>query len=353
MSCRKWDRYYTPPATARIVVEAAEASGDSLCLDSSCGDGSLLSAADEVLERVKCCGMDVDEAAIRRLRRAYPKWTLSTADALESRSWSRVQAARDGVDCQLAVLNPPFSMSVHKGVCVTGRDYRGRCSVAMAHVLSVIEHASPAVCAAIVPESLLCAELDAPARTALRETYVLREGPGLHNTTFRGARANAVVISLRKRSRRRVSRTQQSESSPRSMTIVRGGLPVHEACNARKGLGFLHTTDIGACGSNDHNLRMVHGIERGRISGHAVLLPRVGLPRKEHARALQFKNDVQLSDCVIALVFATGESARLWQDAIRREWRSLLSIYGGTGARFTTVARVRQWAARIEETLSK
>src|SRR5262249_39132658 len=136
-----------------------------------------------------------------RLRRRQPEWVLSKADALAQSSWRRAHAARRSVGCELALLNPPFSMEAKKGVTAILLEGERRCSVAMAHIMTVLERAAPSTCCAIVPESLLYSELDASARSIVEAKYHLEPIRGLRNSTFRGTRANAVVIRLRRRRR--------------------------------------------------------------------------------------------------------------------------------------------------------
>src|SRR5437899_2288820 len=139
MSRLDLDRYYTPQDVARRVVEAAEIDAAARCLDSTCGDGSLLKAAKLIMPNVVCHGMDTDDTAIARLRRRHPEWVLSKADALAEASWRRAHAARRSVGCELALLNPPFSMEAQKGVTAMLSEGERRCSVAMAHIMTVLE----------------------------------------------------------------------------------------------------------------------------------------------------------------------------------------------------------------------
>jgi hypothetical protein len=59
-------------------------------------------------------------------------------------------------------------------------------------------------------------------------------------------------------------------------------------------------------------------------------------------RIVSMSSEVQLSDCVIALRPRRGHGGRL-VSTIRENWMSLLSIYSGTGAKYTTVERVERW----------
>ena len=260
------DRYYTPASVARRVVEVSDFRGAGRCLDAACGDGSLLVAAREVHAEVQCIGMDVDSAAIARLRRRHPAWILSRADALCLSSWKRAVAARQGVGCDLVLLNPPFSMAAKKGISITAAGFSGRCSVAMAHLVTVLTQAMPRSCCVIVPESLLFSDLDARARAYLATFYEVRPVQFLRNSTFRGGRANAAVVGLERllvpRAHERERGGEPDLTEPR---LVRGGLPLFEAAFRDGGVPYVHSTDLGtlAWGGRVQSLRRVRPLSRG------------------------------------------------------------------------------------------
>jgi hypothetical protein len=350
------DRYYTPDRVARSLIERCPVGPARTCFDSSCGDGSLLTAAQAVIPRVKCLGLDVDGVAIRRLRRENPHWMLAQADALASSSWSQIPTARKSVGCDLVVLNPPFSMVSKKGTLVDVPGFQGRCSVAMAHLLTVLVRSRPRCCAAVVPESLLFSELDAKARECIARLYTLEEGPGLRNSTFGGTRANAVLVTLETReSNGCVEQAARQLAVVQSINLVRGGLPVFESMTKRGGIPYVHSTDLArlAGGLPAENLRKVKPIARGVVNGHVLLLPRVGVPLPSQTRSLFFRAPVQLSDCVVALKLESRTAALAWEEAIHDRWNKLIGLYHGTGARYTTVTRLATWVMRIESEMSR
>jgi predicted RNA methylase len=346
------DRYYTPPAIARSVVEATGRSSSTRCLDSTCGDGSLLAAAREVLPSVRCIGMDVDPAAISRLRKRHPDWTLSRGDALDALSWERLRAGRVGIGSDLALLNPPFSMAATKGVVLALETFHGRCSVAMGHILTVLVRASPEVCCAVVPESLMYSDLDACARIRIRASYEAVVTAQLTNCTFRGTRANAVLVRFtRRRSIGPSAPTEVGRPCPRTLRLVRGGLPLFEARSDRRGVSYVHSTDLGRLtrGEDAKALRRVRPLQRGRVSGAVILLPRVGVPLVGNVRAVCLSTEVQLSDCVIALSFSSLPLATSWERVLRKRlWSQLVALYHGTGARYVTVDRLQAWLSSAE-----
>lgn len=198
------DRYYTPMAVAERVVEATGASDMESCVDTACGGGSLLRASESRFPRVRCIGVDRDRGAILRLAREKPGWILSRADLLRLKPEDSIAALDHGVGCDFALMNPPFSMGRAKGTLVAWRERRFRASVAMGHVLRTLELFSPRRGGvAVVPESLMFSRLDDDARRALAAYYRLDIVGSLKNSTFRGARANALLVRFSAQSERR------------------------------------------------------------------------------------------------------------------------------------------------------
>lgn len=345
------DQYYTPPTVARQLVELCGSARATKCLDTACGDGSLLGAARDVLPKVQCVGMDLDRRAVERLRRREPEWIISRGDALSSASWNQAEAAKCALGSDLALLNPPFSMASSKGIRVALPGFVGRCSIAMAHVIAVLCRANPARCSAIVPESFMFSDLDAAGRAVLAKRYEFGAVRGLRNSTFKGTRANALMVRFKRRKGAAVVPAVSSmANSPRSVLLVRGGLPLFEAKSDRKGLPYLHSTELHdlARGVSPTKLRRVRPIARGVVSGNVILLPRVGVPTDGVAQAVALQDEVQLSDCVMALCFESRAVARRWERLLTHNWQELVSLYRGTGARYTTVQRLRGWLCRVE-----
>jgi len=339
------DRYYTPDAEAVQIVESLSSVAVRSCVDTACGSGNLLKACERVHPRVRCIGMDRDRRAIAKLIGERPKWLLGVGDLLRPATWDRVIV---GVrrSPEYVLINPPFSMGDSKGKTVEFGGRSLRVSIAMAHLLMTLERFDPVYGGrAIVPESLLYSDLDAAARVAIQKKFSLRLVSELRNTTFHGARANALVVALERQTLVRNLETKpgQEPLDPCGVKVIRGGLPVFEAVTSRAGLPFVHSTDLVAMSCGSFPARKVRVIGRGVVSGHMVLVPRVGVPTLASIAPLKLARRVQLSDCVIALKASSGIATRELARRIRREWSSFVKIYRGTGARYTTVAKLEAW----------
>jgi hypothetical protein len=341
------DRYYTPDAEATRVAESLAVARVESCIDTACGSGSLLKACERVHPRARCIGMDRDRAAIRKLSKERPKWVLTVGDLLRPKTWEHpIADAKPSPDYVL--INPPFSMRTSKGVLVKVGAKEIRCSIAMSHLLTTLRVFAPRFGgAAIVPESLMYSELDEAARGIIANDYALEVVRGLRNTTFQGTRANALVVRITRGPRQTVQgRDTRLVSSVRGVHVVRGGLPIFEAAPWRGGVPLLHSTalsDLASGGELDDLCRRVRPIERGLVRGHGVLVPRVGALKPESIAAVHLQQQVQLSDCVIALMVPSAAAARQLASDIRRCRATFADTYRGTGAKFTTMRRLSAW----------
>jgi hypothetical protein len=348
------DRYYTPPVIASelVAVGLSTAPAARVVADTACGAGNLLVAAEGLVAGSVCIGMDNDRNAIRRLRSRNPRWLLSVADVLDPR-FASVRAVTMAPACDLLTLNPPFSMFA-KSVSASFYGSKVRSSVAMAHVLRSLETFQPVGGAvAIVPESLLFSDIDAKARALVACRYEARILRGLRNSTFRGARANALLVQWTPRTE--VENADDVASPPQVLidpVVTRGGLPLFEARNKRRGLPLVHSTSIATIaktGDFDHCVR-VKGIGRGVVCGTLLFLPRVGVPSRKHCQIVRVESPVQLSDCVFALGFSSMRKALRFRRGMLGDWPSLVDRYRGTGARYISVAKMKEWVRAVAAT---
>lgn len=345
------DEYYTPEDVAARLVSGVESRQATVCLDTSCGSGRLLLAAERRWPAASYVGMDINARVVARLARSRPKWSLSPADALSSEAFELVANRTEESACTIAVLNPPFSMSSPRGIDFAMDGLRGRASPAMAHLVSTVAAASPEFVAAIAPESLLHSQLDVEWRLWLRERYQLSVGFCLPSDSFGGASINAVAVYLRRMTSALKPRIRVEPIRMPCVEIVRGGLPVFAASKANVGgVPFIHSTELGvlAAGFNVCRLKRVEPIERGVVSGWTILLPRVGLPKREFLVPVFVPGQAQLSDCVIGLCFGGKRDAVLGCRSLLLEFDRLISAYKGTGARFVTMERLSRLVCSLE-----
>lgn len=344
------DRYYTPLQVARRALEQAELPYvPRICVDTTCGTGQLLSAANDVFGSVHCMGIDRDLRAIARLRRSNPEWVLAVADLLSKRCYTTKFSSLIPRHVDLLVLNPPFSLGNVKSVDISYAGNRITGSIAMAHLLRSFELFKPAQGAVVIaPESLLYSETDCAARQILEKHYSLCKIGDLQSCTFKSARAHTSIVQI--------VRTQEvlethELASPRKklqISIARGGLPVHLMRPDDRGVAFVHSTDIRRLVTrqriSEHT--KTASVAKGRVSGFVILIPRVGVADREFLACINLQSVVQLSDCVIALKCPSKAVALSVEQRIRSSWEDFRNLYKGTGARYVTMARLRAWLAQ-------
>ena len=342
------DRYYTPEDVAVSALERGVFPFvPRVCVDSTCGSGRLLDAANAVFGSVESIGIDRDVDAISQLRLRRPDWHLSVGDLLHP-STSATLCKRPPVD--LLVLNPPFSHGHKKFVEIqfAGKEMRG--SIAMAHLLRSFELFQPSLGAIVIaPESLLYSETDQDARQALAEDYQLTKLADLQRCTFRGARVQASVVQIQPGVHQQFYQEIKHYSGVIQTTIVRGSLPVHLNIYDPSGVPFIHSTDLKvvAVTGKIESLSKTRNLAKGRTKGWVILVPRVGLPDCLSVKAIKLNHTVQLSDCVIALEFSTKVAATKAEKRIHSCWQEFKGLYRGTGARYITMARLNLWLQTI------
>ncbi len=350
------DRYYTPSGVALDLLERSSLNAvPSVCVDSTCGTGQLLEAASTVFGSATCVGLDNDRQAIAQLRRRRPDWLLSVSDLLCPRSFRASLVSKNAIGSDLLILNPPFSNCGKKSVDIQfeGNHFKG--SLAMSYLLRSFELFNPKLGAiAIVPESLLHSEIDAKGRSALAQRFSLRTIAELQATTFRGARVNAIAVRFDVASGEKVPNPGHMCNSALAVMAVRGALPVHLARIRRSGMPLLHSTNIrGLVKENNWDeLPMTDSSAKGRVSGWSILVPRVGVPSKTSIAPLFIPKTMQLSDCVIALCCNSKHHAERVAHRISNSFELFLKSYRGTGARFTTMSRLRATLSALNIELS-
>ncbi|MBH1366877.1 SAM-dependent DNA methyltransferase [Stenotrophomonas maltophilia] len=346
------DRYYTPPEIAASMMEGSALikSGRSF-LDPTCGEGVLLSAVSRIHRaRGKYFGIDLDCSAIRRVRRANPHWVISSGDIFSDASVKLTDVFRTA-RCDVIVGNPPFSHNGKKRVSVDLESGRIECSVAMACILRSFHLFKPKIgMILVVPESLLHAQADNDARRFLEGIFELSIMGSLGSSTFQGARARSAIIELRRTKNFVVSEGNVAKNDLEgvSITLTRGALPVHLATRLSHGsvpgaVPFVHSTDLSRLNGEYAPLYYTNRTAKGLVSGSVILFSRVGSPSIGRVVLSTFNHPVQMSDCLISIHSASENDLEKVMRTIEADWASFEAMYCGTGARYVTMSRLKDW----------
>lgn len=342
------DEFDTPPLLAAELLRVAE----TLCeneprtvADFAVGTGELLGAAKLHWPRAAIFGCDISNDRVTRLARARTNWTVAQCDFLDraSRSsLSQLECVKTKVD--LALLNPPFSARGGTRVEVHLDGQAVRCSPAMAFVLVASQYLSPnGNLVALLPAGVLQAERDQGARAALRQLGEFGAIPGTTGK-FPGGSLK-VTIAYLKRGQPTPHSTNPTapnvDATQPRVRVLRGTLQTHElpTNGVREIIPLVHSTEL-----QDNKLQVAQrGVSAGTrsLSGPAVLLHRVGLPRQDKIVYVPQSPPFAITDCVVALLCPNEHECLRLHRSLTEQFDLLERNYIGSGAPYITIRRIR------------
>ena len=356
------DRIYTPPYLAALMAKASCArpsqSEEFLVADFAAGSGELLLAAALIWPTATMVATDIDFLAVRRLSQISDNLRTGVCDFFNPRSRQSSPILRSLIGrTNLVLLNPPFSCRGGKRVSATIAGVTSKSSLGLAFVVNCFDYiAEGGELIAVLPEGSLTSEKDAATWNLLRrmaDTEVLKTN-GLR--TFSKATVRTAVVRFQKRHSLLKAGPSQVLNTlgtscrdlPPPVRIVRGTTKMNEI-QPREGdadsIAFIHSTHL-----KDFTISSNYEVHNrlGRCAvGPMVLLPRVGQPKRSKVAKYLDSTVFMLSDCVIALMCPSPESAELlWRD-LQTNWCLLEQEYVGSGARYITKRRLSDLLTRL------
>ena len=318
----------------------------------------MLLAAASVWPTATMVATDIDPRAVRKLSQISDKWRTGVCDFLNLRSRQSSPILRSLIGrTNLVLLNPPFSCRGGKRVSATIAGVTSKSSLGLAFVVNSFDYiAECGELIAVLPEGSLTSEKDAATWNLLRrmaDTEVLKtNGP---RTFARAAVRTAVVRFQKRHSLLKTDPSQVLNTLDAScqdlqppVRIVRGTTQMNQI---RRGEGyadsiaFIHSTHLQDFTVSSHY--KVRGCLGRCAVGPMVLLPRVGQPKRSKVAKYLDSTGFMLSDCVIALMCHSPESAELlWRD-LQTNWCLMEQEYVGSGARYITNRRLSDLLLRL------
>lgn len=124
-------------------------------------------------------------------------------------------------------------------------------------------------------------------------------------------------------------------------SIVRGCVHMQSPAYSRKrdSIPLIHTTNIQKGKLVDMKK---FPCEHLKVDGFGVVIPRVCNPNPGKIALLDGSQSYALSDCVIVLRTDTMEAAKRVRTHILNNLQDFITLYKGTGAQYTTLARVKR-----------
>jgi tRNA1(Val) A37 N6-methylase TrmN6 len=346
------DIHYTPDELSKLIVSCVgKSSVVTSVADFAAGEGSLLRAASNRWPLARMFANDLSKAAVQGMRKRHPTWTVTQRDFLSRRLGTFAESKYDVI-----LLNPPFSRRGRPPVSWSHWGKSCSSGVGLAFVSRALEFlAVGGTLVAVLPDGAFVNLADRLGWAYIHSQFQVERVLRNCSSTFENATAHTSVVRITRTKGRRASVghtimpiVHTAKELPSSLNLVRGRQQMHVAqfvSESRKGLPFVHTTDLRLGVIDARRLRSVASGQV--IKGPALLLPRVGYPNASKICILMAKQRVVLSDCVIAV---TCNSSKLCKE-LRKEfigrWDLLEDAYRGTGARFITLQRLRDFLLNL------
>ncbi|MBQ3812067.1 MAG: methyltransferase [Bacteroidales bacterium] len=337
------DKFYTPDHVAdRLVGHVAEEKILTVA-DFCVGDGDLLKAVLRRFPQVKCFGVDISKESIARLKKEHPAWSLGDCDFLERKKVAELKGIGDR-KYDLIVFNPPFSC---KGSTLCKIEFEGqafKCSTALMFLTEALGYLNESgVIYAILPIGCLYSQKDKVLWDYLKDNHQLKVLEKLDRPYWKKCSPNILLVSLKSNAARAIEeQTEGFDFTHLPITrIVRGTIGMHEVVLAegRAGRKLIHTTHLQ--GNKVTTPSRISNGEQYCMKGTAVLIPRVCNPNKRKICIYNDRFAYVLSDCVIALQTKDRGDAQTVFDALMTHWDDFMGVYNGTGAKYTTLDRLR------------
>lgn len=337
------DPFYTPTSLAAKLTDYVFADNVSKIADFCIGDGELIRAAIAKFPEARCYGVDICEDVISYLKEKYPEWMLSVCDFEDDESINKVEFIKDSL-FDLIMMNPPFTC---KGSIVETVEFEGqvfKVSTAMKFVMKALRHlSSSGGLYAILPISCVYSDKDKKAWEYLCKHHHARILEEPERVYFSKKCSPCIVLVYIGNCDIRISyheRVNPFQNLP-VVNVVRGAMRMQElhTSKSKNAKPLIHTTNM-----QDGTLVRMKKIltSYNTVSGYGVVVPRVCNPNKSKIVILDNQKEYILSDCVILLETITLDAAIEVKESILEHWPAFENLYKGTGARYTTIDRLKR-----------
>lgn len=339
------DTYYTKEALANKLINYIPEDNYNSVVDFCIGEGDLIKAAVSRWPKINCYGTDINNDTIIKLRNENLSWQLDTCDFINDEEIGKCDITKAHNKYDIILLNPPFTCkgsTVHQ-VYFDGDTYY--VSTAMQFLLRAIKYLhKDSILLGILPISCAYSKKDQKIWKKLETSYNLTILEELDKESFKNCNPNIALVEINNHKTEKRNKTEwYNLNYQKKVDILRGNLSVNEITNYRSsdGIPFIHTTNL-----SDHqakiNKELLKPI-RSVLNGPAVLITRVGNPKKEKICKIDSESKVVISDCIIALKTENEEDTNELQSLLINNWDSLKSLYKGTAAKYVTMERIRNF----------
>lgn len=346
------DSFYTPTYLAQRLINIVPSTTVSSIADFSVGGGELIKAGLRKWPEAKCFGTDISKHALDKLSKQNPSWILGKCNFLNPLSRKHCKAISQidkGID--LILLNPPFSCvgGTRHTVALDGITFT--VSTAMAFVVEAIKYLSlTGSLYAILPNSVAYSQKDEKIWKYLIQKYHLKiiEESNCHH--FEHTSSKVLLASINCKIVESITRRLQNRAKINNLEVFRGKISMHKVVhNKRAQYHLIHSTNLRNNSLEGLQLKCI--CDLSKVSGPALLIPRVGLPNPKKIATINAGQTFVLSDCVLAIKTSSNINAKKLKDHFLRNWKDIEDMYKGTGANYITVENLKRYL-NIKKTIS-
>jgi hypothetical protein len=337
------DSFYTPKILADKLVGFVNKKNYKTVADFCVGDGELLRSAEARWPDIKCFGSDISEDAIRLTASGHSNWKLSQIDFLDSDSRMQSSIIKTQPFYDLILLNPPFSCiggTVHS---IEFEEEIFQASTAMKFLITAMKYLKDdGALYAILPTSIAYSQRDNKLWSALEKKHNLSILEEPKNKYFKSCDPNVILVSVNDFSQISKYKTITRISLEfKGLSIFRGKVSMDQINNNGGQYYLVHSTNINNNKIDDLAIKIDK--PHSEISGPAVLLPRVGKPNPLKTCIITKEENYILSDCIIAIKTKSIKEAIILHRYILDNWETIEDMYSGTGARYITINKIKQF----------
>ncbi len=337
------DIYYTPKVLADKLVDYISKTDIYTVVDFCVGDGELLRAASSRWPQIKCFGSDISPEAIQYTKKKHSDWKLSTFDFLDHEKQKNAQILKKKKKFDLILLNPPFS-------CIGGYTYSlvfnnetYSVSTALKFIGEALKYLkSDGILYAILPANVAYSQKDRKFWDVLVKFHNLSILEETNIRYFQGCVPNIILVSLNDYSKYTKFRCfPKSRIIWKGIEIFRGKISMNNIPNGSGDYYFIHTTNLKKNSLVNFNLKVNDNLSK--ITGPALLIPRVGKPSRDKICFIKENETYILSDCILAVKAPNKEVGESLFNYFFENWHEVESLYNGTGAKYTTVEKLKHF----------
>nr|WP_309576056.1 N-6 DNA methylase [Moraxella osloensis] len=342
------DKFYTEDNIATLLISKVPSNfNPNIIADFAVGKGILLEKAKNKWSASKFVANDLCLESIQAVQECNLNWNCTNFNFLDYDSIinSELQLYLNIID--LILINPPFSQKDKKYKKWEGCSIEIKSGTALQFVYHSLKFLKKnGVLLAILPEGCIYSKRDEKGMSYLFEHYDVEIIKINEKAKFINATPNIFILKIINKPSKLKTYGMKNPTftvNTNRFNIFRGKFQIHNKISAfnEHGYPLIHTTNLKNSRLTYNENELVDSSHI--ISGPAILIPRVGNFDKKKVCYLPQETKVVISDCLFAIHCNSREQANVLKKNLLNNWDDFKSIYGGTGAVYTTLEKLNDF----------